>query len=152
MRTALTPHHLVTAARVLSAPALGGLGAAILVFDCSPGMAAAAVVATALVLMQAAPRLRAGDLLGGIALFATLAEWLQAGSAGAIDAERWQVCIVTAAAMMALLKVQHWRGLARQDAYVPLRQLERRRALFGRTRGKSAGPNRSRRLDLPRIG
>ncbi|MEE4451362.1 hypothetical protein [Novosphingobium resinovorum] len=133
-----TPHHLVIAARIMLAPCLAAMGWSSLAAHGTPMAAAIATFTAALVMLQAAPRLRASDLLGGIALFATILEVARAGSAGSLDSARWQACIAVAGGMMLLLKVQHLRALARRDAYVPLRHLERRSALFGRSRARAA--------------
>lgn len=128
----LTPRHLVLAARAALLPCLALQTAAVLAFDSSPRTMAATTFAVALVLLQAAPRLRAGDLLAGLSLFMTILESLRASLTGDIDAERWQVAVAMTGGLFVLLKVQHLRALARQDAYVPLRQLERRNAVFSR--------------------
>jgi len=101
---------------------------------------------TAILLLLAAPRLRNGELLGGLALYATMLEWGHAGLSGDIDTARWQAGIAVAGAMALLFKVQHLRSLARQDPYVPLRQLERRSILLNRTRPRSANVPAPRRI------
>lgn len=140
-----TPGDLVTAARLALAPCLAGLAAAILVLDASAAQAAAGMFAVALVLLQAAPRMRNGDLLGLLLVFTTLLEWGHAGLSGHLDPARWQAGIAVAGAMALLLKVQHLRALAREDPCVPLRQLERRSALLGRTPARlPAAPRKDR--------
>lgn len=128
---ALTPRLLVVAARIALLPCLGVLAAAV-AMACSPTVAALMVFAWAVVLLQSAPRLRASDLLGIVALVVTMLEWTQASFAGGIDMARWEAGIAVPGAMVLLLKVQHLRALARQDPQVPLRQLERRRVLLAR--------------------
>jgi hypothetical protein len=128
---ALTPRLLVIAARIALLPCAGVFVAAVMA-DCSAASAAGVAFGCALVLLQAAPRLRASDLLGVLALGVTLVEWVHAGFAGGIDIARWEAAIAVPGALVLLLKVQHLRGLARHDAYVPLRQLERRQVLFAR--------------------
>lgn len=143
----LTPRHLVIAARLALPPSLGAMAGTVLVVDGSPIAAAAATFVTATVLLLAAPRVRAAELLGCLALFATILEWTHASLAGGIDAARWQAAIAVAGAMALHLKVQHWRSLARQDPYVSLRQLERRSVLFGRTaRRPDPAPRPTRRI------
>jgi hypothetical protein len=129
-----TPDHLVLAARLALVPCLAGLAGAMLVPGGAPVPVAATAGLAALVLLQAFPAIRAGDLMGLLALAVTALAWLYAARAGAIDAERWQAGIAVAGAAVALLKVQHTRALARSDRYVPLRQLERRNAVLARPR------------------
>lgn len=133
----LTPRHIVTAARLALPVCLAGLAVAILWLDCSPPNAAAMMFLTAAVMLQSAPRTRASDMIGALALFVTLIEWGHASIAGNIDAIRWQSVIAVAGAMVLLLKVQHWRSLAREDPYVPLRHLERRNVLMSRGRPRT---------------
>lgn len=135
----LTARHMVLSARLALAPAIGALAAAILLVDAAPASAAAAAFLCGVLILQSAPRLRGSDLLGLLALLATLLEWLQAGFSGQLDTARWQACIAVFGAMAMLLKVQHLRSLAREDPYVPLRQLERRNVLLGRTTARLPG-------------
>lgn len=130
----VTPGHLVITARLALLPCLTGLAGTILIFKGSPGSAAAMTFFTAIVLLQAAPKIRAADMLCLLALFATMLEWGNAAQTGGIDTQRWQAAIAVAGAMALLLKVQHLRSLARHDPYVPLRQLDRRNALLRRTK------------------
>ncbi|WP_159976966.1 MULTISPECIES: hypothetical protein [unclassified Novosphingobium] len=134
MSSLLTPRFLVNAARLALLPCLGGLAAVILGFDASPASAAATTFLAAIVMLQAAPKVRAADMLGILALLVTMLEWVHAGMTGSIDATRWQAVIAVAGAMALLLKIQHLRSLAREDPYVPLRHLERRSALLSRPR------------------
>lgn len=129
----VTPGHLVVGARLALLPCLAGLTSTILVIESSPGLAGAVTFLTAILLLQAAPKVRAADMLGLLALFATMLEWGNAAHTGAINAQRWQAIIAVTGAMALLLKVQHLRSLARQDPYVPLRQLDRRNALLRRS-------------------
>lgn len=139
----LTPRLVVTVARLTMLPCLATLAGAILVADTAPAPAAAAMFLTAIVLLQAAPKLRAADLLGLLALFATILEWMHAGLSGGIDASRWQAMIAVTGSMALLLKVQHLRSLAREDPYVPLRQLERRNVVLNRARPRAPGARRT---------
>lgn len=134
---AFTPRHLVIAARVATPLVLGTLAFAVMWVDCTPVAAVAAFVPGLCVLIMGAPRTRAGDLVGALVMFMTLLECLHAATSDSLDLARWQACVAAAGAIVLLLKVQHLRGLARQDAYVPLRQLERRGAVLGRTRARS---------------
>ncbi len=135
---AVTPRHLVIAARAATPLCLGSLAWAALRMDCSPFGAATGFVVSACVLLTGAPRTRAGDLVGALLVFVTLLECVHATQTGSLDDARWRACVAAAGAMVLLLKVQHWRALARQDAYVPLRHLERRKALLGRTKSFSS--------------
>lgn len=130
---AVTPQHLVIAARAAAPLCLGGLAWAVLWMACTPTVAAAGFLLSASVLLMGAPRIRAGDLVGALLVFITVLECIHAGASGTLDGPRWQACVAAAGTTVLLLKIQHLRGLARQDAYVPLRHLERRNALFGRT-------------------
>lgn len=140
----LTAHHLVITARALVPVAMATLGWAICSRDSGPVTAGGITLASALMVLLAAPRLRANELLAGVALFATLLEWGQAGATGEIVVLRWLACLAVPGAMMMMLKVQHLRSLARHDAYVPLRQLERRNSLLGRTIAAPTAPVRLR--------
>ncbi|MEZ0133599.1 MULTISPECIES: hypothetical protein [Novosphingobium] len=134
----ITPRHLVIAARAATPLCPGGLAWAVLQMDCSASAAAAGFVVSLCILTMAAPKIRTADLVGTLLAFTTLLECLHAAKFGSLDDMRWQACVVTAGAVVLLLKIQHLRAIARQDAYVPLRYLERRQALLGRTKCPSA--------------
>ncbi|MFT4055005.1 MAG: hypothetical protein QM681_10900 [Novosphingobium sp.] len=129
----ITPRHLVIAARTALPVILAGLASLVLQIDCTPSAAVAGFALSLCVLIMAAPRMRAADLVGALVVFMTMLECIHAGTAGNLDHVRWQACIAAAGVVVLLLKVQHLRALARQDAYVPLRQLDRRAALLSRT-------------------
>lgn len=134
----MTPRHLVFAARSTVPLCLAALGWGVLALDCTPAAAAAGLVLTAWLLLLGAPKVRAGDLVGGLVLYMTLLECAHGGAAGALDGARWQAGVAAGGAMLILLKIQEIRALARQDAYVPLRHVDRRRVLLGQTSGRRA--------------
>lgn len=132
-RLSFAPQSLVILARVMLLPCLAVFAAAIVVFDGSTGLCMGLSFAALVLVLQALPYRRNGDLIGLLVLGVTLLEWLHAGNVGAMDEDRWQACVAVLGGAFVLLRVQHLRSLARQDPYVPLRQLERRGALMART-------------------
>lgn len=134
----LTPQSFVCVARVVLLPLVALAGAAMVG---NAPLHASVVLAflVALVLLAAFPTRRHGDLLAGMMIAVTGVEWCLAIGTAYFDVTRWSYEIAIAGGMSFVLRINHLRGLARQDPYVSLRQLDQRNAVLARTRRSSHG-------------
>lgn len=91
-------------------PTLGGLGGFVL--SCS--------------LLLAAPKQRAAELLGAVAVWMCFAEFLSTIQGGQFAMWRLAVSVATLGCVMSVIRVQHLRDLNRRAPNTPLADLDRR--------------------------
>lgn len=128
----VTPHTFVMAARVAVVP-FGLLRIGCSLWVASQDLACLVTFALTSIALSAAPKTRHGDVLGLVTVAITLSDTVGASQSGSFDAARWGLSMAIVGATGLILRIQNFRGLARQDAYVPLRNLERGNAALGRT-------------------
>lgn len=121
-----TPNHLKVSARVLACPAYGLLWFGMLSARMTQLQLSVMLFFLAAALLMAAPRIRNSEVLGILAIAITISEAVAGHLRGTFDIGRWRDFLAILGAITLILKIQHWRSLARTDRHVSLRHLERR--------------------------
>lgn len=144
----LTPNHLKLGARASLGPLAGIIWLGLVAARMTHLQLAVALFFLAAALLMAAPRTRNSELLCLLGVAVTLGESVMGHLAGGMNLQRWLNFMGLLGAITLILKVQHWRSLARNDGYVSLRLLERRKFFsIGRPQVPMAKAKAKPRLD-----
>lgn len=77
-------------------------------------------------MLLAAPRQRASEMLGAVAVWTAFAEFLSTIDTGHFQFWRLGIAVATLGGIMLVIRVQYLRELARTSAETPLAELDRR--------------------------
>ncbi|CAM4211925.1 FUSC family protein [Novosphingobium lubricantis] len=92
----------------------------------NPLLAGIGAFTAAAAMLLAAPRQRATEMLGAATIWTCFAEFLATIDSGDFHIVRLAVSVATLGGVMAIIRIQHLRDLARRSPEVPLCELDRR--------------------------
>lgn len=121
----LTPGMIVTAAR-WCVPVVAGWAIQVrLAGGATTADAAQGALMLGGAVLLAAPRRRTAELLGMVAIWLTIGEFLAASRTGQFVVWRWAVALAALGLIVVFMRVQHVRTLARANRWRPLRESAR---------------------------
>jgi len=118
----LTPGMIVAAARWCVPVAAGWTIQVRLAGGVTTADAAQGALILGVAALLAAPRRRAAELLGMVAIWLTLGEFLAASRTGQFVLWRWAVALAALGLIVVFTRVQQVRALARANRWRPLRE------------------------------
>lgn len=122
----MTPRTLVHAARIAVA-AIGAWSAAGYVQgELNASDAGQLALALGIAVLLAVPRQRAADLLGMVAIWLTLCEFMAASRTGHFALWRWAVVLAALATILIMARVPRVRAQARTNPWRSMREDDRR--------------------------
>lgn len=122
----LTPAQAVRIGRVLALIMANVMTLGYVTGLATPALAGMMAYGLSLMILMGVPDQRASEMLGAVAIWMTVAEFLAAAQSGHMMLWRWAVSVSALAVVLIPLKIQHLRSLARAHPYRALRDLERR--------------------------
>lgn len=122
----LTPIQIHRFARIAAVLTAVALGFGYVVNAITPLMAGIGTFALTCSLLLAAPRQRATELLGAVAVWQCFAEFLSTVDSGQFQVWRLSVSVATLGIGIAVIRVQHLRALMRISPETRIADLDRR--------------------------
>lgn len=122
----LTPARISRYARAVAVITAVALGLSYVANALTPVTSGLGSFLLACALLLAAPRQRATELLGAVAVWQCFAEFLSTVQSGEFQMWRLAVSVATLGTAMAVIRVQHLRDLARSHPDTALADLDRR--------------------------
>lgn len=122
----LTPGQIARVAGVVAVATSMTLGYGYVSDQLSPLLAGLGGLLLSCSLLLAAPRQRATELLGAIAVWMCFAEFLSTMQSTHFAMWRLAVSVATLGCVMSVIRVQHLRDLSRRSPDISLADLERR--------------------------
>lgn len=122
----LTPGQIARSARAVAFVTTLALGYGYVTNALEPVSAGVGAFVLASSLLLAAPRQRATEMLGAVTVWMCFAEFLATVESGSFAMWRLAVAVATLGGVMAVIRVQHLRELARTAPDVLLGNLDRR--------------------------
>lgn len=122
----LTPGQITRLARGIAVATAIGLGYGYVSDVMEPVHAGLGSFVLACSLLLAAPKQRATEMLGAVTVWMCFAEFLSTMQSGRFDLWRLGVAVATLGSVIAVIRVQHLRELARSAPDTQLGHLDRR--------------------------
>ncbi len=122
----LTPDQIHRIARIVAVVTAVGLGLGYVTNVLMPLAAGIGTFVLSCALLLAAPRQRATELLGAVAVWQCFAEFLSTMQSGEFQMWRLAVSVATLGISIAIIRVQHLRELMRTKPQTKLADLDQR--------------------------
>ncbi|MCX7284936.1 MAG: hypothetical protein NTX28_12975 [Novosphingobium sp.] len=122
----LTPEQIHRGARITAVVTAAALGLGYVINILTPLAAGIATFTLSCALLLAAPRQRATELLGAVAVWQCFAEFLSTMQSGEFQMWRLAVSVATLGIGIAIIRVQHLRELMRSSPRVKVGDLDQR--------------------------